>query len=220
MLPSVVGERPIIRADAVRGYRSFTARPLVSLLQPWRKARTYTRGSAAGEEVARARFTAAEVQPMKVLLRLWLLPVLLVLAWPAGEAVAQGAAPAATPAAAPAKTEKLFSNEQLDQMMAPVALYPDSLLAQLFMACTYPSGVAEAAEWSAAHKDDKGDAAVAMVEDRNWDPAVKSLVAFPQVLAQLKDQPDWVQKVGDAFLAQPKDVMDSVQRLRAQAQKA
>jgi len=116
--------------------------------------------------------------------------------------------------------EKLFSNEQLDQMMAPIALYPDSLLAQLLMACTYPSDVAEAAAWSKQHPDDKGDAAVEKVKDMPWDPSVQSLVAFPQVLVQLADQADWVQKVGDAFLAQPNDVMDSAQRLRAQAKKA
>lgn len=154
---------------------------------------------------------------MNKLLKRCFVPLLLVLAASAsGTAMAQGTA---APAAAPAQ-EKLYNNEQLDQMMAPVALYPDSMLAQLFMACTYPSSVAEAAAWSDAHKDEKGEAAVKMVENENWDPAVKALVAFPQVLVQLKDQPDWVQKVGDAFLAQPKDVMDSVQRLRAQAQKA
>src|SRR5262252_4115252 len=145
----------------------------------------------------------------------------------AGTAPGQGtqqappaAAPATAPAAAPAAQQKLFKNEELDQMMAPVALYPDSLLSQILMASTYPSDVAEAVKWSAAHKDSKGDAAVNAVENEEWDPSVKSLVAFPQVLDQLAKQPDWVQKTGDAFLAQPQDVMDSIQRLRQQAQKA
>lgn len=105
-------------------------------------------------------------------------------------------------------------------MLAPVALYPDSLLSQLLMATTYPGDFAEAAEWVKAHPDAKGDAAVKSVDGESWDPSVKSLVAFPQVLAQFGPQVDWVQKVGDAFLAQPDDVMGSVQRLRAQAQKA
>lgn len=126
----------------------------------------------------------------------------------------------AQPSEAPQPTEKVFKNEQLDQLLAAVALYPDSLLSQLLMACTYPSDVTEAAAWVKANPEAKGDAAVAQVESKPWDPSVKSLVAFPQVLAQFGVQPDWVQKVGDAFLAQPEDVMASVQRLRAQAHKA
>ena len=137
-------------------------------------------------------------------------------------ALAQNTQPAAAPAPAQATApeQKLYKNEQLDQMLAPVALYPDSVLSQLLMASTYPSDVAEAAAWSAKHKDAKGDAAVNQVENEPWDPSVKSLVAFPQMLEQLAKQPDWVQKTGDAFLAQPEDVMASIQRLRTQAQKA
>jgi len=135
-------------------------------------------------------------------------------------ALAQNTQPAAAPAPAQAPEQKLYKNEQLDQMLAPVALYPDSVLSQLLMASTYPSDVAEAAAWSAKHKDAKGDAAVNQVENEPWDPSVKSLVAFPQMLEQLAKQPDWVQKTGDAFLAQPEDVMASIQRLRSQAQKA
>jgi hypothetical protein len=116
--------------------------------------------------------------------------------------------------------DKPFGNEQLDQMLAPIALYPDSLLSQVLMASTYPAQVAEAAQWSKANAKQTGDAAVKAVESRGWDPAVASLVAFPQALAMMGEKPDWVQNVGDAFLAQPEDVMNSVQRLRAQAQKA
>jgi hypothetical protein len=144
--------------------------------------------------------------------------------WGGSVAFAQGTQGAAQPApaaqAAPAE-QKIYKNEQLDQMLAPVALYPDSLLSQLLMAATYPSDFAEAADWVKAHQDVKGgDDAVKQVESKDWDPSVKSLVAFPQVLAQFGPQADWVQKLGDAFLAQPDDVMASVQRLRAQAQKA
>lgn len=116
--------------------------------------------------------------------------------------------------------QKTFRTEQIDQFVAPVALYPDALLSQILMASTYPADVGEAAAWSKANPKASGDAAVKQVNNKPWDPSVQSLVAFPQVLAQMGAHPDWVQNIGDAFLAQPDDVMKSVQRLRAQAQKA
>jgi hypothetical protein len=119
-----------------------------------------------------------------------------------------------------AQESKPFKAEELDQMLAPIALYPDALLSQVLMASTYPADVAEAAKWSKANTKQKGDAAVTAVQDKPWDPSVKSLVAFPQALATLAEKPEWVQRVGDAFLAQPNEVMDSVQRLRAAAQKS
>jgi hypothetical protein len=119
-----------------------------------------------------------------------------------------------------AGAEQQFSNQQLDQLTAQIALYPDALLSQVLMASTYPSDVASAAEWARAHPDAKGDEAVKLVEDRDWDPTVASLVAFPQVIVTMGEKPDWVRDLGDAFLAQPEDVMESVQRLRVQAQKA
>ena len=119
-----------------------------------------------------------------------------------------------------AQTAKPFSNEQLEQMTAPVALFPDALLAQLFMATTYPEDFAAAAAWSKAHPNEKGDAAVKMVENQPWDPSVASLVAFPDVLITFGAQPEWVRNMGDAFLAQPEDVMNAVQRLRQRAQQA
>jgi len=121
--------------------------------------------------------------------------------------------------AAWAQEGKTFKFEELDQMLAPIALYPDSLLSQVLMASTYPAEVADAAKWSKANPKQKGDAAVTAVQDKPWDNSVKSLVAFPQALATMAEKPEWVQQVGDAFLAQPNDVMDSVQRLRAAAQK-
>lgn len=128
--------------------------------------------------------------------------------------------PALAATTASAQDAKAFTNEQLDQMTAQVALYPDSLLSQLFMATTYPDEFAEAAKWSKAHPDAKGDDAVKLVENEPWDTSVASLVAFPEVLITLGEKPDWVRNMGDAFLAQPEDVMNSVQRLRQQAQKA
>jgi uncharacterized protein (DUF2252 family) len=116
--------------------------------------------------------------------------------------------------------DKSFSNEQIDQLTAQIALYPDSLLAQVLMATTYPEDFAAAAAWSKAHPDAKGDDAVKMVENEPWDPSVASLVAFPEVLITLNQSPDWVRNIGDAFLAQPDDVMNSVQRLRQKAQAA
>ena len=120
----------------------------------------------------------------------------------------------------PAVAQTKLDNGQLDQLMAPVALYPDSLLSQILMGSTYPDDIAAAANWSAAHTSESGDAAVKAVEGESWDPSVKSLVAFPSVMDMMGRQPDWVKSVGDAFLAQPDGVMDSVQRLRTQAQKA
>ncbi|WP_095053978.1 DUF3300 domain-containing protein [Pseudomonas sp. Irchel s3b2] len=123
------------------------------------------------------------------------------------------------PVTAAAK-DVVFTQEQLDQMLAPIALYPDPLLAQVLMATTYPGEVVEAVTWSKAHPDAKGDDAVKQVANQPWDPSVQALVAFPQVLATLGQDPVWVQRLGDAFLAQPDDVMGGVQRLRHQAQAA
>ena len=123
--------------------------------------------------------------------------------------------PPAQTAAAPAAPK--FTNQQLDQMLAPIALYPDDLLAQTLMAATYPLEVVEAARWSQANPNLQGDAAVAAVKNQSWDVSVKSLVAFPQVLSMMNSQLDWTQKIGDAMLAQQQDVAASVQRLRAKA---
>ena len=116
--------------------------------------------------------------------------------------------------------DKPFTPQQLDQMTAQIALFPDALLSQVLMAATYPSDVAAAAAWSRANPDQKGDDAVMRVANEPWDPSVQSLVAFPQVAIMMGEKPDWVRDLGDAFLAQPDDVMDSVQRLRTAAQKA
>ncbi|WP_454766849.1 DUF3300 domain-containing protein [Cupriavidus campinensis] len=113
-----------------------------------------------------------------------------------------------------------LDNAHLDQLLAPVALYPDALLSQVLMATTYPADVTAAAEWSKANASLSGDAATKAVANEAWDPSVQSLVAFPSVMDMMGRQPQWVTSVGDAFLAQPNDVMDAVQRLRVQAQKA
>lgn len=127
------------------------------------------------------------------------------------------AAPAPADQSAPAATPT-YSAAQIDQWVAPVALYPDSLLSQILMASTYPANVIQAAQWSKDNPKMQGDAAIQAVAGQPWDPSVKSLVAFPQLMSLMGENPSWVQNLGDAFLAQPKDVMDSVQRLRALAQ--
>ena len=129
----------------------------------------------------------------------------------------QPAAPAvAQPAPVDAPT---YTAAQIDQWVAPIALYPDALLSQILMASTYPANVIQAAQWSKDNPKMEGDAAIQAVASQPWDPSVKSLVAFPQLMSLMGENPPWVQNLGDAFLAQPKDVMDSVQRLRALAQK-
>ncbi|WP_460125138.1 DUF3300 domain-containing protein [Pseudomonas sp. S2_C03] len=128
--------------------------------------------------------------------------------------------PVETAAVAPPAKDPVFTQEQLEQMAAPIALYPDPLLAQVLMASTYPGEVAEAVTWSKANPNAKGDDAVKQVANQPWDPSVQALVAFPQVLATLGQDPVWVQRLGDAFLAQPDDLMSGVQNLRRQAQAA
>ncbi|EBH0344994.1 DUF3300 domain-containing protein [Salmonella enterica] len=139
----------------------------------------------------------------------------------APEAPAQATAPAPeqTQASVPAPVaETTFTTAQIDQWVAPVALYPDSLLSQVLMAATYPANVVQAVQWSRDNPTLQGDAAIQAVASQPWDPSVKSLVAFPQLMALMGENPQWVQNLGDAFLAQPQDVMDAVQRLRLLAQ--
>ena len=113
-----------------------------------------------------------------------------------------------------------FKKEEIEQLVAPIALYPDALVAQILMASTYPLEIVTAARWSKANPNVKDKALEDAMQKQTWDPSVKSLAAFPSVLAMLNEKLDMTQKLGDAFLGQQKEVMDSVQRLRAQAQKA
>lgn len=115
-----------------------------------------------------------------------------------------------------------YTPAQLDQLLAPIALYPDPLLTQILTASTYPLEVVEAARWlqNPGNAALKGDALAAALQTQDWDPSVKSLVPFPQILKMMDSRLDWMQKLGDAFLTQQADVMDSVQRLRREAQAA
>jgi Protein of unknown function (DUF3300) len=121
---------------------------------------------------------------------------------------------------AAAQSQRVYTQPELDQMLAPIALYPDPLLSQMLMASTYPIEVVEAARWSLANPGLQGDAAVRAVEGMDWDPSVKSLVAFPDVLARMDENLDWTRQLGDAFLVQEPQVMETIQRLRRQARTA
>ena len=112
----------------------------------------------------------------------------------------------------------LFSTEELEQIAAPVALYPDPLLAQVLMAATYPVEVVQAARFVQAHPTLKDRQLDEALRAQNWDDSVKALAQFPQILAMMDDKLDWTQRLGDAFLAQEQDLMDAVQVLRARAQ--
>src|SRR4249920_1335959 len=118
---------------------------------------------------------------------------------------------------APVPVQSVFAQQELDQMLAPLALYPDSLLSQILMASTYPLEIVEAARWVKAHPALQGDQAVKATDQYNWEPSVKSLVAFPNVLAMMDEKLDWTERLGDAFLSQQPEVMDTVQNLRQRA---
>jgi len=113
-----------------------------------------------------------------------------------------------------------FKQEELDQILAPIALYPDELLSQVLMASTYPLEVVQAERWAKQNKSLKGDALTQALEKQDWDPSVKSLVNFPDVLTMMSEKLDWTQKLGDAFLEQQKEVMDTIQKLRQKAEEA
>jgi len=117
-------------------------------------------------------------------------------------------------------TQDRFSEEELDQMLAPIALYPDSLLAQMLMAATYPLEVVEAARWVGKNPSLQGELLDQALQDKDWDVSVKSLAHFPDVLAMMDEKIEWTTRVGDAFLAQKDDVMDTIQDLRAKAEAA
>jgi len=129
-------------------------------------------------------------------------------------------APAAPATAAAPAGAKAFSQQELDELLAPIALYPDALLAQVLMASTYPLQVVEAARWVKANPGVKGTALEDALQKQDWDPAVKSLATLPQVLTMMNEKLDWTQKLGDAFLAQQADVMKTAQNLRKKAETA
>jgi hypothetical protein len=137
---------------------------------------------------------------------------------------AQAPAPAqdtqapAQDAAAPPYTQQ--TPEQLQQLVAPIALYPDSLVAQILAASTFPEQVVEADRWLQANPDMKGEALGKAADQQPWDPSVKALVAFPSVLGNMDKNLSWASSLGDAYYNQQQDVMDAVQVMRKRAQDA
>ena len=133
----------------------------------------------------------------------------LVLALVAGLALLGGNAQAQQP---------LYDQAQLDSMLAPIALQPDGVVSQVLIAATYPDEVSAAAAWARANPHMRGDAALRAVQNEPWDPAVKALVAFPELLIRMDESPHWMRDLGQAFIHQQAQVMDTVQGLRRRAQ--
>ncbi|GKQ55089.1 DUF3300 domain-containing protein [Bradyrhizobium sp. Ce-3] len=123
--------------------------------------------------------------------------------------------PAAAPTAQPA--DKLLKPEQLEALVAPIALYPDELLANVLAASTYPLEVVQADRWLKERKNLKGDALKTEVDKQAWDDSVKALASTPDVISMMSEKVDWTKNLGDAVLAQQPDVMDAIQRLRSKA---
>jgi hypothetical protein len=109
-------------------------------------------------------------------------------------------------------------NDQLDSLVAPIALYPDALLAQTLAASTYPLEVIQLQQWMGRNKDLKDKALADAVAKQPWDPSVQSMVMFPDVVQRMADNIQWTTDLGNAFLAQESDVMAAAQRMRAKAQ--
>ena len=129
-----------------------------------------------------------------------------------GLLLAQQPAPPAQSAA------QFLSPQQLDTLVAPVALYPDALLSQVLVAATYPMEIVEAAQWLQQNPNLQGPQLVDAARQQNWDPSIQALVVFPDVVNRLSSDIRWTTDIGNAFLAQQADVMNAVQRMRAQAQ--
>jgi hypothetical protein len=145
---------------------------------------------------------------MKALARIVLTQVL---------ALALSASLAFAQTAPSARNTQAATQPELDQLLAPIALYPDTLLSQILMASTYPLEVVEAARWSRANPGLKGNDAVGAVEEKDWDASVKALAAFPQVLAMMDERLEWTERLGDVFILQEPVVMETVQSLRQRA---
>jgi hypothetical protein len=130
-----------------------------------------------------------------------------------GQSSEQAPAPAATP---PVQQ----TPQELQQLVAPIALYPDALVAQILAASTYPAEIVEADRWMQSHSNLKGEELAKEVDKQNWDPSVKALAQFPSVLENMDKNLSWTSSLGDAYANQQQDVTNAVQTLRQQAHKA
>src|SRR5215467_11532023 len=133
-------------------------------------------------------------------------------------AAAQQPAASPSPSPSPSSTDELLKPEQLEALVAPIALYPDALLANMLAAATYPLEVVEADRWVKENKKLKGEQLTTQAGKQGWDDSVKALVATPTVLDMMSDKLDWTKSLGDAMLAQQADLMDAIQQLRQKAQ--
>jgi uncharacterized membrane protein YgcG len=151
--------------------------------------------------------------------RLWfrwgILPILVLVLAGIGTPVLAQTPAVPPPNQTPAQT---FQPQQLDDLVAPIALYPDPLLGQVLVACTYPVELVEAQQWLQANRNLHGQQLTDAARQQNWDASVQALVAMPDVLAKLTQDIRWTTDLGNAFLAQQADVMGAVQRMRARAQ--
>jgi uncharacterized membrane protein YgcG len=153
----------------------------------------------------------------QILLSLVLFSLLLTV-WPQSLAAIQDPQSTSQPASAPPYAQQ--TPEQLQQLVAPIALYPDSLVAQILAASTFPEQVVEADRWVQANPSLKGDALGQAVDQQSWDPSVKALAAFPSVLGNMDKNLSWTSSLGDAYYNDQQDVMDAVQVMRQRAQAA
>jgi hypothetical protein len=157
---------------------------------------------------------------VQMVLRQVLSTVFILLLLPAGTLlIAQEPPPAAeqAPPEAAGPPAPAIPPEQLANLVAPIALYPDSLLSQVLVAATYPLEIVEASQWLQQNRNLRGAQLVEAARQQNWDASVQALVVFPDVITRLNSDIRWTTDLGNAFLAQQGDVMDAVQRLRAQA---
>jgi uncharacterized membrane protein YgcG len=113
-----------------------------------------------------------------------------------------------------------LSREQLDRLVAPIALYPDALVAQILSASTFPTQIADAEDFVSSHSGLSAADLGAQADQQQWDPSVKALVQFPSVLANLSKNLGWTSEIGDAYYNQRQDVMNAVQEMRKKAKKA
>ena len=130
------------------------------------------------------------------------------------------AAATATATTSPEQEAWRLPADQLDSLVAPIALYPDPLLSQTLVASTYPLEVIQLQQWMARNPDLKDQALVDAVQTQNWDPSVQSMIAVPEAVERMAGNLQWTTELGNAFLAQPEDLMAAVQRMRAKAQEA
>jgi hypothetical protein len=198
-------------------------KPLLAQVQRWLTHRSSESGIEEPIQGRLGSFKKARASGFSTLhiarqaLALLLALVLLLPAYPQSLVPQNQQDPAQTPSRPPYMQQ---TPQQLQQLVAPIALYPDSLVAQILAASTFPEQVVEANRWVQSHPDLKGEALAQSVDQMPWDPSVKALVAFPSVLGNMDKNLSWTSSLGDAYYNQEQGIMDAVQVLRRGAQKA